>query len=133
MLSLVCQDGDCTASKTPETDLDMDSDKDMTRHDVVTSDTGTSLDMPENLGLRHGQISDTRVHSSLISIENHDGDLCSGKCPYLSCRLLNNHAYCFTDISQPVVTNQFDARRMKSNGKSPSTSILFLILSIVMK
>ena len=127
MLSLVCKDDDCTASRTPETDLDMDSDKDM------TSDTGTSLDMSENLGLRHGQISDTRVHPSLTSIKSNDGDLCSGKCPYLSCRILHNHAYCFTDILQPVVTNQFDARRIKSNGKSPSTSILFPILSILMK
>ena len=59
--------------------------------------------------------------------------VCTDRCWGYSCRIINNYAYCYTNIQKPVVEEKFlQARRMKSNAKTPVLSILFPAIFVIL-
>ena len=60
--------------------------------------------------------------------------VCDDRCLGKSCRIINNYAYCYTEISKPGFHEEFmEARRMKSNAKTPSLFFLFQVIFVLLK
>ena len=60
--------------------------------------------------------------------------VCTDRCFDKSCRIINNYAYCYTDIQKPIFEKKFlEARRMKSHAKTPVLSILFPAILVILK
>ena len=60
--------------------------------------------------------------------------VCTDRCHGKSCRIINNYAYCYTEISKPDFQEKIlEARKMKSNATMPSLFFLFQIIFVILK
>ena len=59
--------------------------------------------------------------------------VCTGRCLGKSCRIINNYAYCYTDIPTQNSEDKIQARLIQSNAKAPGLFIFYPAIFFVLK